>query len=72
MTQLLERAVDQARMLPADEQDAIGSLILEEIGDEQAWQHQFDSSHDALARYAEKVRADIRAGRIRQVGIDEL
>ena len=72
MTQLLERAIDEARKLPTSEQDAIASLILEEIADERRWDEAFAGSQSQLARLAEKTRADIRAGRVRDLGIDEL
>ena len=72
MTQLLEQAINQVKKLPTSEQDAIASLILEEIADERRWDVAFAASQPQLARLAEKVRADIRAGRVRDVGMDEL
>jgi len=72
MTQLLEQAVDQVKKLPNSEQDAIAALILEEIADERRWDEKFAQTQPQLARLAEQVRGDIRAGRVRDVGIDEL
>ncbi len=72
MTQLLEQALAEVRKLPQPEQDAIATLILEELADEQRWDEAFSSSQDQLARMAAKVRDDIRAGRIRSAGVDEL
>lgn len=72
MTQRLEQAFDEANKLPASEQDAIASLILEELADERRWDDAFANSQDQLSRLAEKVRRDIADGRIREVGIDEL
>jgi hypothetical protein len=72
MTQLLEQAIAQLHKLSATDQDAMASLILAEIEDERRWDSAFADSHDKLVRMAEKVRDDIRAGRIRDVGIDEL
>jgi hypothetical protein len=37
MTQLLQQAIAELQKLPAPDQDAIASLILAEIADEQAW-----------------------------------
>ncbi len=72
MTQLLEQVIEQVKKLPSSEQDAIASLILEEIADERRWDAAFARSQPQLARLAEKVRADIRAGRVRDAGMDEL
>lgn len=72
MTQLLEQALAEVRKLPEPEQDAIATLILDELADEQRWEESFARSQDQLARLAVKVREDIRAGRVRSVGMDEL
>ena len=72
MTQLLEQALAQLEKLPQDEQDAIAALILEEIADERRWDESFARSQDRLAELAAKVRGDIQAGRVRDVGVDEL
>ena len=72
MTQLLQQAITEVQKLPAAEQDAIAALILEELADERLWEQQFARSQDQLARLAEKAREDVRAGRVRQMGIDEL
>ena len=72
MTQLLEQALAEVRKLPALEQDAIASLILDELADEQRWDESFARSQDKLAQLAAKVREDIRAGRVRDIGMDEL
>ena len=72
MTQLLEQAFAKVQKLPASEQDAIAAVILEELADEQRWDNAFARSQDQLARLAEKVREDIRAGRVNDIGMDEL
>jgi hypothetical protein len=72
MTDLLEQAIAEVYKLPPDEQDVIATLILEELADEQKWSQAFAQSQDALARLAEAVRADIRAGKIKKLGFDEL
>ena len=72
MTQLLEQAIAQMQKLPTSEQDAIASLILAELADEQLWQESFAGSQEQLAAMAAKVRQDIREGRVKNVGIDEL
>jgi hypothetical protein len=72
MTQLLERALAEVQKLSPAGQDAIASVILEEIQDEELWDQTFARSQDKLARMAAKVREDIRAGRTRDLEIDEL
>ena len=72
MTQLLEQALEEMRKLSSSEQDAIAAIILEELADERRWDEAFARSQPQLTRLAEKVRADIRAGRVKDAGIDEL
>jgi hypothetical protein len=72
MTQLLEQALNEVKKLPEPEQDAIASLILEELADEERWQESFARSQDQLARLAAKVREDVRAGRVKAGGFDQL
>jgi hypothetical protein len=72
MTQLLEQALNEVKKLPVPEQDAIASLILDELADERRWQESFARSQDQLARLAEKVREDVRAGRVQPGGFDQL
>jgi hypothetical protein len=72
MTQLLEQAIGEARKLPAEEQDAIAAMILEELADDRRWDEAFANSQDRLSKLAEKDRRDDEDGRVRNVGIDEL
>ncbi len=65
MTQLLERAIAEARKLPDPAQDAIARLILEDIADDYARDESFIRSQDQLGQLAAKVRQDIAAGRVR-------
>ena len=71
MTQSLEQAIAAVEKLPAPEQDVIAALILDEIADERRWHATFAGSQDALAQIARNVRADIRTGRVTDMGIDE-
>ena len=72
MTQLMQKALAEIKKLPEAEQDAIAAVILEEIADELRWDEAFARSQDKLATLADRVREDIRAGRVRNAGIDEL
>ena len=72
MTPLLKKVLDEVYKLRPEEQDAIAAVILEELEDERQWQKAFAESQDKLAQLARKVRADIKAGRIKNMEIDEL
>ena len=72
MTQLLEKVLTEVHKLPPEKQDAIAAVILEELEDAQLWDEAFSESQDKLAQLAQKVRTDIKAGRVRKMGIDEL
>ncbi len=72
MTQFLEKVLTEVYKLPPEKQDAIATVILEELEDEQLWDKVFAESQDELAQLARKVRTDIKAGRIKKMGIDGL
>jgi hypothetical protein len=46
MTELLERVIEQLKILPADEQDAIATRFLAEIEDEKSWKAHFSKTTD--------------------------
>ena len=64
MTKLLKKALERASALPDDAQDAIASIILDEIEDEKRWQKSFANSQQALARLADQARAEISRGEV--------
>ena len=66
------KALSKVYKLPPEEQNAIAAIILEELEDERQWQEVFAESQDKLAQLAHKVRADIKAGHIKKMDIDEL
>ena len=72
MSELLEQAFAEARKLPAAEQDAIAALILEEIEDDRRWEEVVDRSPGKLAALAVRAEEQVRAGRCRKAGFDEL
>jgi hypothetical protein len=72
MTQLLEKALTEVYKLPPEKQNAIAAVILEELEDEQRWDAAFAASQDKLAKLAQKVRKDIKVGRVKKMGFDEL
>ncbi len=66
MTQLLEKALTEVYKLSPEKQDTIAAIILEELENEQRWDKAFAESQDQLAQLAQKVRADIKAGRFKK------
>ena len=72
MSQLLDHAVAEARKLPDAEQDAIAALILQEMEDERRWDEALASSPGKLAALVARAEEQVRAGRCRAVGFDEL
>jgi hypothetical protein len=52
MTKLLEQAISRLKTLTPNYQNAIGTLILEELEDDQRWDESFARSPDLLAKLA--------------------
>ena len=74
VSQLMEQAIQRARQLPERDQEALASIILQEIEAEERWDELFSrpESADLLARMADEALAEARAGRARTLDIDEL
>jgi parvulin-like peptidyl-prolyl isomerase len=72
MTELLERAIAQLKTLPTDKQDAIATLILEELEDDQRWDESFASCPDLLANLAAEAMAEYRAGKTQELDPETL
>jgi hypothetical protein len=62
MTKLLEEAVAQIKQLSEAEQNAMATLILEELADDAQWDEAFASSPDLLARLALEAEQENQAG----------
>ena len=62
MTDLLEKAIQQISKLPAEEQDAVAALLLEEMASEERWAALFARSEDVLEGLAKEAVAEHRAG----------
>jgi hypothetical protein len=62
MSKLLEKAFQEARKLPAEAQDALGALVLQEIADEARWAKRFAETQDVLEKLADEALADLEAG----------
>jgi len=72
MSKLLERAMKKARRLPDAEQDAIATIILEELEDEARWEQAFSKSQDALAKLAAEAMEEDRKGETKELNPDSL
>jgi hypothetical protein len=64
MTQRLEQAISELAKLPEPAQDAIATLILDQLADDLAWDDSFARSQGQLAELARKAREDVAAGRV--------
>lgn len=74
MSQLMEQAFQKAMQLPESDQEAIASIILQEIEAERRWEELFSrpESAELLSGMADKALADIQAGRAKKLNADEL
>jgi len=67
MTQLLDKAFNEASKLPAQEQDMIANHILEELRSEAQWQQQLDDSQDLLKSLADEALGEHKSGLTRDL-----
>ncbi|KAM3101538.1 hypothetical protein ACKFKF_07290 [Phormidesmis sp. 146-12] len=72
MTELLERAIARLKALPTREQDAIASMILEELEDDLRWDEAFSRSPDTLAELAATAMDEYHAGKTQELDPETL
>jgi hypothetical protein len=72
MTELLERAITRLKTLPASEQNAIASMILEELEEDLRWDEAFSRSPDSLAKLAATALAEYHAGETQELDPETL
>lgn len=72
MTVMLEEAIAQVKQLPDEQQDAIATLICEEIADEARWDSAFHRSQKVLERLAAEADSEDRKGSTRELDADAL
>jgi hypothetical protein len=72
MTELLEHAIARLKTLPVSEQDAIASMILEELEDDLRWDAAFSRSPDTLAKLAASAMAEYHAGKTQELDPETL
>lgn len=62
MTELLDKAIQQISKLPPEEQDAVATILLEEIKAEQRWADLFSKSENLLKDLAQEALTEHRSG----------
>jgi aspartate/glutamate racemase len=72
VTELLERAIARLQTLSESEQNAIASIILEEIEDERLWDESFSRSPNVLAKLAASAMAEYHAGETQELDPETL
>ena len=72
MTKMLAKAFDELSKLPESDQDALASLILEEIKSERRWAKLFAKSQDLLAQMGEEALQEDREGKTEELDPDTL
>ena len=63
MTTVLEAALAEMAKLPPEEQDALATLLMDEIRSEQRWSTSFAASQTLLKSLASDALAEHRAGK---------
>lgn len=72
MTNLLQRAFDEASKLPAAEQDLLASRLLAELAREDDFDRAIEASAEKLGRLSAEALAEYRAGRTEELDPDKL
>ncbi|MGD1903608.1 MAG: hypothetical protein ACFB9N_15355 [Geitlerinemataceae cyanobacterium] len=72
MTELLTLAIAKLQALPPDEQDAIATILLEELEDEREWDESFSQSPGLLAQLAATAMAEHQAGETQELNPETL
>ena len=63
MTNLLKEAFAKASKLPPQEQDALASILLDELASERRWARAFARSQKQLGRLADEALAEFNEGK---------
>jgi hypothetical protein len=72
MTEQLDQVIARLKALPTDKQDAIATLILEELEDDQRWDESLARSPDLLAKLAAEAMTEYRAGKTQELDPETL
>ncbi len=72
MTQILEKAFEEALKLSRLEQNILGRWLIDEILSERKWKETFAGSEDVLDQLAEEALAEHAQGKTKPLDIDSL
>jgi len=72
MTELLEKAFEEASKLPELEQNALAKLLLNELTAEKKWEKAFANSEDVLRGLADEAIEEHKQGKTKPLDIDGL
>uniref|UniRef100_B3EM14 Uncharacterized protein n=1 Tax=Chlorobium phaeobacteroides (strain BS1) TaxID=331678 RepID=B3EM14_CHLPB len=72
MTQILEKAFNEASKLPKLEQNALGQWLINEIISERKWEETFAESEDVLDQLADEALVEHAQGKTKPLDIDSL
>ena len=72
MTQLLEKAFEEASKLPALEQNALARWLIDELISEKQWEKAFAESENILDKLADDALAEHAQGKTKPLDIDQL
>lgn len=71
-TQLLERAFAEAAKLSIPQQDALATLVMEEMEAEKKWDDTFANSQDMLSQMAAQALTEHKKGETRPLDVNAL
>jgi len=72
MTQLLEKAFEEASKLSEMEQNALARWLIEEIISEKKWEKAFADSEDVLGKLADEALAEHAQGKTKPPDYDKI
>jgi hypothetical protein len=72
MTPLLDKALEEIRKLPEEEQEAFAALILNELEADKRWTELLAKSEDMLIDLADEALKEHRAGKTKALDLDDL
>jgi hypothetical protein len=72
MTQLLDKAFEEASKLSELEQNALAQWLIDEIISERKWEKVFAESEDVLDKLADEALAEHAQGKTKTLDIDRL
>ncbi|WP_022669861.1 hypothetical protein [Hippea alviniae] len=72
MNSIIEKAFNEIKKLPEEQQKAYAEWILEEIKAEKEWDKLFEKSQDILSKMAEKALKEHSEGKTSDLNLDKL